>query len=452
MKKEMILILGILLLGFGSAINISENVLKEAIIPELNHPAVVQLSISDANSGLYNTYTLTDVEISPKDFFNIKSGENIVDLLIYPTEALTIRGYYSFTYYVREDRTSTNHEDKIVVNIVDLKDAFEISSEANMPDDNTVTFFVKNKVKADLKDLNADFSTSFFTLQDQKFDLDAGAIKVFEVNVKDLKKIEAGSYILNANFDVVKGSGNVEGKVYLGEKQGIETKHDSEGFIIRTDSVTKTNVGNVGQEVTMMIKRNAFTRLLTTFNFEPTGVDRDGWDVTYVWSKELGPAESFTLEAKTNYVFPLLVVIALILLTGAFKKFYTKKVEVTKSVSPVRTRGGQFALRVKLRVKAMDSVQNLSVVDKVPAVVKVHELFDGIKPNKIDTVNRRIEWNLGNLEAGEERVFSYLVFSRVGVVGRFALPEAVALFEKGSEIHETRSNIVYFLSEQAREE
>ncbi|MBT7238024.1 hypothetical protein HN865_04160 [Candidatus Woesearchaeota archaeon] len=52
------------------------------------------------------------------------------------------------------------------------------------------------------------------------------------------------------------------------------------------------------------------------------------------------------------------------------------------------------------------------------------------------------------MDLGEERVFSYIVYSKIGVVGKFSLPEALAVFEKEGEIHEVESNKVFFLSEQ----
>ena len=52
------------------------------------------------------------------------------------------------------------------------------------------------------------------------------------------------------------------------------------------------------------------------------------------------------------------------------------------------------------------------------------------------------------MSAGEERIFSYMVYSTVGVVGKFSLPQALAVFEKDGQIHEVESNTVYFLAEQ----
>ena len=74
-----------------------------------------------------------------------------------------------------------------------------------------------------------------------------------------------------------------------------------------------------------------------------------------------------------------------------------------------------------------------------------------IKPDKIDAESRRIHWHIGDLESGEERIFNYIVYSKVGIVGKFSLPKALAVFEKEGNIHEVDSNSVFFMNEQARD-
>jgi len=57
---------------------------------------------------------------------------------------------------------------------------------------------------------------------------------------------------------------------------------------------------------------------------------------------------------------------------------------------------------------------------------------------------------LGNMDKGEKRVLSYLIYSKVGVMGRFSLPEAAAVYEREGEIHEVESNKAFFVAEQRK--
>jgi hypothetical protein len=86
-------------------------------------------------------------------------------------------------------------------------------------------------------------------------------------------------------------------------------------------------------------------------------------------------------------------------------------------------------------------------VDKIPLIVNLYERYGAIAPDKVDTVNKRLEWNIDMLNAGEERIFSYIIYSRIGVVGRFELPSARALYERDGEVKDVLSNRAFFINE-----
>ncbi len=71
-------------------------------------------------------------------------------------------------------------------------------------------------------------------------------------------------------------------------------------------------------------------------------------------------------------------------------------------------------------------------------------------PRKIDEKNRRIEWHFDKLQPGESRMISYIIYSKVGVLGKFALPTATAIYEKDGEVHEAVSNHAFFIAEQGK--
>ena len=55
-----------------------------------------------------------------------------------------------------------------------------------------------------------------------------------------------------------------------------------------------------------------------------------------------------------------------------------------------------------------------------------------------------------NYERSSKRTFSYIVYSKIGVIGKFSLPESKAVFESDGKIQETHSNIVHFMSDQVK--
>jgi len=449
MKKATLFLLAILLLTTASALTVEETAVNNVIIYEYSQPAKFELLITGAQQGTYNLYTLTDVSLLPRNSFQLNSETNKIEVFIYPTESLTVRGHYTFSYFLN-NAEGENYQKSLTVKIVNLKDAIEINSDSNDPDSNEITFYVRNLENAKLEEIEAKFSSVFFDEFEYVFNLEPYEIHKFSIplNKEKTKTISAGAYIINAEFKTDKGQQKIEGKIYLGEKKGVDTQDDASGLLVRTNTVTKINIGNIGETVTVRIRRDIFTRLFTSFNIEPDLVDRDDFMITYSWTRTLKPAEILTIKARTNYILPIMIIILLILIIFGIKRYVQNIVEVKKSVSPVRTKGGEFALKVKLNLKARREVENLTLVDTVPAIVKIYEKFGTAQPDSIDAKNRRLRWNLGNLAKGEERAFSYLVYSKVGIVGKFSLPSARAVFEKNNLIHEVESNKVFFLSEQ----
>ena len=181
MKITSILLLAILLISTASALNISDKSITNVIIPEFNQPAQFELTITEAQPGSYNIYTLTDVKIIPTAPFQIDSLTNSVDIYVYPTEQLEERGFYSFTYNLKTP-TIEKIEDKLLIKIVDLKDAIEISSDSNDPSLNKISFYVRNKEQVELKNVKAKFSSIFFDFE-ETFDLKPSEKTRFNINV-----------------------------------------------------------------------------------------------------------------------------------------------------------------------------------------------------------------------------------------------------------------------------
>ena len=449
--KIQLLLVGLLCLSFTTALTISEEHSTNTLIKNTNSEIDLTLTITNATYGTYNLYTLSDISLTPTETFTISGGEITKTFKIRPTENLNLNGHYTFIYTLNQ-RGVEKFDNRFTVNVLDLEDAIQISSETVELDSEQVTFYIQNTENVELKNITAQFSSILFDTT-QTFDLSPHQKLEITVDIdkEKLRKTKAGVYIIKSNFETDDGIKEIYGNLYLGEKKGITSTEDKSGLIIKTETVTKINSGNVVESVEVKLKRNIISRLFTSFNIEPTIVERKGLTVEYTWLKErLNPTESFTIKAKTNYIFPFFIIIFAALALFGYKKLRETKVEIKKSVSPVKTKNGEFALKITLAIKAKKNVENLSLIDKVPAVVKIFNKFGTVKPDKIDTSNRRIHWNIGDLNTGEVRIFSYIVYSKVGVVGKFSLPEATAVFEKNDSIHEAESNKVFFMSDQVK--
>jgi len=449
MKLPLFLIAILFSLSLTSALNISAEYNSNVLIPEIESSIDLTLTITNATPGTYNIYTLADISIKPSETFTISTNPFTKTFTISPTENLDIQGYYTFTYTLNH-RGFEKTSKKFTAKILNLEDVIEISSDTIDPTSDEIKFYVKNLEATTLKNLSAKFSSILFNTK-KTFDLKPNQKLEFTINVSDdkLKKTKAGVYIIESIFQTKNGEKKIEGNLYLGEKKGITTTEDKSGLLIRTQTITKINTGNILENVQIKITKNIFSRLFTTFNIEPNTIERNGFAIEYSWTKQkLNPTEVFIIKAKTNYIFPFLIIIVVALALFGFKRFTETKIEVKKSVHHVRTKHDEFALKITLSLKAKKNVENVTLIDKVPAIVKIYNKFGMNKPDKIDAASRRIHWNIGDLNAGEERLFTYIVYSKVGVVGKFSLPEATAVFEKNEKIHEVESNKVFFMSDQ----
>jgi hypothetical protein len=340
-------------------------------------------------------------------------------------------------------------QDTLTFKIIDLKDAFVVGSSDVDPESNSIEIFIKNTEKFDFGNMDVNFSSPFFSIQ-KSFSLGSKETKNFTVqlNPDDFNELIAGFYTLTAKVSVEGEEASVEGVIKFVEKNIVTTTKKEFGFLITTKIIEKKNTGNTVERSETVIKKNIISRLFTSFNPEPDFVEREGGSVYYTWDQEVMPGETLEIIVKTNWVFPFLIILFVILIVILTKKYSETNLVLKKKVSFVKAKGGEFALKVSISINAKKYVERVNVIDRVPLLVEVYERFGGDQPSRIDKKNRRLEWNFEKLETGETRILSYIIYSKVGVLGKFALPTATAVYEKDGEIHESESNRAFFVAEQ----
>lgn len=271
---------------------------------------------------------------------------------------------------------------------------------------------------------------------------------IIELDKEKFDQLVAGYYTLNANLKIENIEANIDGKIEFVEKDVLKTEIKNYGFIITNKIIKKTNEGNTIEDSEIIIKKDILSRLFTTFEPEPNFVERKGGSVYYTWVDKIGPGSYIEVNAKTNWLIPILLII-FIIATIYFSRIYlTQKLVLRKKVSFVKAKGGEFALKVTIIAEAREFVEKVRIIDRLPPLVKMYERFGGELPDKISKDKKRLEWEFSHLEAGERRIMTYVIFSKIGVLGKFALPGTVALYEKDGKLKESTSNKAYFLSEQ----
>lgn len=457
MKRGILFItlLFLIILPIISAVNliVEQRTDDVAMIKGVNMPAIFDLKIKNIGEGDdFIFYNFFGSDTFPKGTVTIAGGETKeVQVGIYPRDDLKQEGLIKFDVFIK----GTNGEisSPLMLNVITLNQAFEIGADEFKPDSNNVSVYIKNLANFNFNALNVKFKSSFFNFE-RGFSLGPYQKKSFEIslNKEDFKELMAGFYNVDAEITAREEKTTVKGIMKFSEKDIVTSSQNEYGVIIHTRRILKSNEGNIISTSSTVLKKNIISRLFTTFSPEPNIVERNGLSIYYTWSKEMKPGEEMEIVIKTNWLLPLLAVLLIISIVILTKQFSRTGLVLRKKVSFVKAKGGEFALKVSILVSAKKYVERIHVIDRLPPLVKIHERVGGEVPKKVDEKSGRLEWNFAKLQAGESRVLSYIIYSKVGVLGKFALPTTKALYEKEGEVHEVESNHAFFIADQIRKD
>lgn len=451
MKKLIFLLVILLILPSVLAIDLDVKVVnfEEVLVMEVDQEIVANIEVTNlGNSDFFEFYNFVGFEFSPREKIYIEKDQTKdIELRVSPIGNFEHRGFYTFQYFV-QDSNKDKIEQELTFKVIELRDAFEIGSGELYPESNSFNVYIYNKENFNFENLKVSFDSAFFNLEEE-VDLGFRERKDFnvELNKEEFNKLTAGFYTLHAK--VISGNVNaeVEGDIKFVGQDILKISEDKRGFIIYKNIITKVNEGNTIVESQSVLTKNILSRLFTTFNIEPDFVERKGFFVTYTWVNKVKPGETLEIIVKTNWLFPFLIIFLIVAIVVFVKRHNETYLILRKKVSFVHTRGGEFALKISTIVNAKKYVERVNIVDRLPPLVKIHERFGGEPPSRIDEKNRRLEWNFDKLEAGEMRVLSYVIYSKIGVVGKFVLPPSTAIYEKEGKIEEAESNRAFFVAE-----
>jgi hypothetical protein len=421
----------------------------DVIILGLGKAAKFDLKITNLGNGdNFQFYSYFGTETLPKGTVLIGGGKTkTVEFGIYPRDDLKQRGWVNFDYYIKG--SDGEQKEQIKANIIELKDVFEVGSNEFDSGASSIKVYVKNKVNFDFGEITAKFTSPFFNFE-KKFTLGKKETKEFDVqlNKEDYKKLLAGFYTVQVEATINGKETTSEGTIKFAEKNILTSKEKQFGFIINTLTVKKINEGNVIAPTETIINKNIISRLFTNFNIEPDRVERTGLVVSYAWVEEINPGETLEVVARTNWILPFLIILFIVIIIALSKLYSRTNLVLKKRVSFVRAKGGEFALKVSVLVQAKKFVERVNITDRLPPLVKLHERFGAEQPKKID--GGKLEWSFDKMEAGETRMLSYVIYSKVGVLGRFALPRTIAFYNREGKTHESESNTAFFVAEQKK--
>ncbi len=452
MKKEIILVcLAVLLLPsiFALNLHVQDNSTNLTYVKGIGQPVRFTITVANTgNSDNFKIYNLVGFIMTPDQPVSIASGEKkAINITAIPVGKIDT-GYYTLNYFI-QGSSGDKIPESVTFKVVDLSSAFLVGASDVDPKSTSTDLFIKNKANFYFNNLTVKFNSPFFTTTKQ-FSLAPYEQKNFNVSVSRTNSMNlvAGFYTISADVSGYGGSGIAEGSIKFSQKDILNTTEKDYGFIIFTKEISKTNQGNVVVNSNVQVKKNVISRLFTSFSPAPDSVDRKGLSVYYTWNAQIQPGETQTVTVRTNWILPVIIILLIIGIVVFVKQYSRGVLNLDKRVSFLKARGGEFAVKVSITVSARKFVDRVTITDRLPPLVKLYERFGNEQPRKIDVKNRRLEWYFNSIQPGETWVLSYVIYSKVGVLGRFALPTAVAIFEKDGKVMETESNRAYMVSEQ----
>ena len=457
MKKiALIFCLSILLLSFASAktLEIEKEAINSDILAELGGTAHYNLKITNlGKTDEFRIYSLVSVLMEPKEKFLLPYNKTVkIHVAATPYEEVIKKnkGTFNFEYQIKS-QTSEITKDFMKIEIIELKDLFNITVSDINPKDATAKLHIENKANITLNETKIKIISDFFETETTASIEPYGKIELsIDIEKNKIKDLVAGTYVAQVNLETQGREATNEFTFEYVKDAGLSVSESSSGFIIRETTIQKVNVGNTLVLASTKLKRNILTRLFTTFSEKPQTVTKKAFSVEYVWEKEIPPGKSLTVVATTNYTLPFLLLIFVVVIVLIVKISLEKNIAIKKKVSFVKTKGSDLALKITLDVKARRYIENIQIIDTIPRITKLFNKF-GIKPDRVDAKTRKIFWDLQSLNAGEERVFSYIIYSKMKIVGKFELPAATAVYERDGKTSEVHSNKTYFAAEHVSE-
>jgi len=430
-------------------LEVSSKGISSGYVIEFDEPAIYELTIKNlGEAGNFEIYSLVGIDITHDPIFIASNETKKVIVELRPQDSLKSKQeLFTFEYKIKDSENDIQ-KGTLSINILKLESAFLVTPENVNPNSEEILLSIKNNLDLDFPEVSFKLTSAFFDHEETlSFESNERKDLVISIDREKLKTLNAGTYLMNSEIIAKEKKANIESQIKFLEQEGVESYDFSEGFIIKRDEIVIKNTGNIKRTVEINTQKNIFSYLFTTTNIPPTGIRTESFVKIYTWKEELIPNSELKVVIKTNWFFPIIIIVLIISSFIFIRRSIYANLELIKKVSFVKTKGGQFALKVTLRIKAKNFIERIAVIDRLPRLVKLYNKFGIISPSKIDTENRKVEWHIESLNKDETRIFTYIIYSEIGVVGRFELPEAKAVYEREGVVKEVSSNRSFYVNE-----
>lgn len=335
--------------------------------------------------------------------------------------------------------------------IIDDKIDPRVGSTARVSLENLYNFGISNVRLSLYSDLFS-FEKNFNLKPNEK------RVEKFQLNFDD--DADFGEYVINA---VVMTEDSILGRddknVVLSPYSEVTEK------IFRSDNfnkkiiITKENTGTEKSSEEVRVELSTIEKMLARFNAKPDSLEKVDDKYLAVWKFELDPGDRKDVIVALPYGTYLLIVIVVALLAYIVTYLTSTKVVLKKKVMNVtKDRDGIKGVKIILHLKnkGNKAVERIRIIDYMPRLIAAtSQDFGTMRPTRVQRSpdgRTRLVWDLEGLKRGEERIMSYVAKSRLSIIGKLLLPEAVAEYQVGRKHYHKKSNRLTLLTRASKQE
>jgi len=206
----------------------------------------------------------------------------------------------------------------------------------------------------------------------------------------------------------------------------------TEQFLKTRYDISFFNEGNVVKETTHQMRTSVFRQIFTGASPEPLVVKEGGFRYL-VWSFDLAPQESKTIQVTVNFRTLFIVFVALLVAIVLYYIFRSPIVVKKQAFGKVEEHS-KVKVLVHVKNRTGKIVDNVNVMDKVPHFAAVNKEFPvgTMQPTKVIQHEKKgtiVKWVIPSLEAYEERIITCYLHSKLKIIGGVRLPAAMVKFK-----------------------
>jgi len=389
--------------------------------------------------------------IEPKQIkLDAESSDDVV-LKLEPYDGKDPGNYAITLNIVSNNDSEILTEHSFDVEILDYNDVIDVDLELpkviDVDEDNLFRISLTSNYWKSIPNISVNFKSDYFDETGKSHDLVDEFENEFLINFG--QNVEVADINLQTNV-------YRDGKLVIEKTQKIsiapsgdvqEVGTPESGFLRSKETIEKINNGNSVSYESVTKKLTYFQKIFTSFNEEPSSIEKVDGYYLHEWSFSLNSGEGKVISIESDYrKFVLGSVMAILLIWLLFAYFKTD-LKLTKRITSVQHSNegvSTISILLILKNKGLTKIRDVKLMDGMVNVVEKPGKFGSIQPSRIIKAEKgtKMMWHIPEIEAGSELFISYTVKVKAKVIGSLFVPNAIVKYIKNKRRRLIKSNPV----------